>query len=319
MMRVIGANQTIFPEVDIFVAVTTGVLTLMGVVANGLVLVAIATQKRLHKRANALLFSLALLDFLTCALNGPYSIITFYTTIPWPSFTVCRGMLTYGIASSLTSCLFSALISVNGLCGIMSKRESATWNQILVVAMTVTGWLVFISVSLIPLFFIHGFTFQPRLGVCYVNESDETLRFTIAVFSITALSWLISLICYVKIVNIVRISNKRVAGASNDDTVPPVNRINARNRHLINLVQTVFITFLFYIVFFIPILIVEMLYRADFEPHYLIYRTVCLFLWSSSAMNPFIYMYRLKDIREAITKFVLRISNGLCARFTTYD
>ncbi|XP_063968553.1 adenosine receptor A3-like [Lytechinus pictus] len=306
-MHMIGINQTVIPEVDLIIVTTTGLLTVFGVAANWIILCVIATQKLLHKRANALLFSLALLDFLTCALNGPYSIITFFKNTPWPSFTVCRGMLTYGLASSLTSCLFNALISINCLHGILTSKNGLvyTWNQVLVVAMTVLGWVVFITFVLAPLYFLHEVTFQPRLGVCYINDGDKTLPFAIAVFSVTAISWIISLICYLKIVNIVRISaHLRVAAVTSIEPVPQMYQLNARNRYLFKLVQTVFITFLFYIVFFIPLLIVELLYRSDFNPHYLLYRTACLILWSSSVLNPYIYIYRLKNIRKAIVNIL---------------
>ncbi|XP_041484583.1 cannabinoid receptor type 1B-like [Lytechinus variegatus] len=306
-MHVIGINQTVIPEVDIIIVTTTGLLTVFGVVANWLILCVVAKQKHLHKRANALLFSLALLDFSTCALSGPYSIITFFKNSPWPSFTVCRGMLIYGVASTLASCLFNALISINCLHGILSQNGLVhTWNQVLVVAMTVLGWVVFITFVLAPLYFLHEVTFQPRLGVCYINDGDTTLPFAIAIFSMTAVSWIISLICYLKIANIVRISSAhlRVAAVTSNEPVPQMNQLNARNRYLIKLVQTVFITFLFYIVFFIPLLIVELLYRSDLNPHYLLHRTACLILWSSSVLNPYIYIYRLKDIRKAIVNIL---------------
>ena len=127
LMHTPPSSSTTFKFTDynqrIAVAVMLLIISIVGVIGNTLVLVAVAVSRKLHTSTNAFVVSLATTDFVTC-LVMPFQVIAVLSKEGWllPS-AFCKIIGGITIASTIGSVVTLALIAVNRYVIITTERR----------------------------------------------------------------------------------------------------------------------------------------------------------------------------------------------------
>ncbi|XP_018599133.1 5-hydroxytryptamine receptor 1E [Scleropages formosus] len=134
-----------------------GALTLMTALANGGVIAAIGTTRKLHLPANYLICSLAFTDFLVAALVMPLSTL-YIATETWSlGRVVCEIWLSVDMTCCTCSILHLCAIALDRYWAITDAIEYARKRTARrAAAMVAIVWTISIFISMPPLFWRHS-------------------------------------------------------------------------------------------------------------------------------------------------------------------
>ncbi|XP_023665941.1 5-hydroxytryptamine receptor 1E [Paramormyrops kingsleyae] len=135
------------------VAVFLGILTLMTALANGGVIAAISTTRKLHLPANYLICSLAVTDLMVAALVMPPSTLYITAEAWWLGRITCEAWLSMDMTCCTCSILHLCAIALDRYWAITDAVQYARKRTARRAAATVaTVWAISVSISLPPLF-----------------------------------------------------------------------------------------------------------------------------------------------------------------------
>ncbi|XP_041464546.1 G-protein coupled receptor moody-like [Lytechinus variegatus] len=107
----------------IAVAVLMAIIFIVGIIGNGLVLMAVAVSRKLHTSTNAFVVSLSVTDFLTC-LVLPFQISGVLSRTGWMlPYALCNIIGGIAISSAIASVITLAQIAINRYVIITSDRR----------------------------------------------------------------------------------------------------------------------------------------------------------------------------------------------------
>ena len=239
---------------------------------NALVLTAIIRTPSIRSNTTIMLCSLAISDLLVGLIAQPLYLADLLTTESFvDDLSVMVGFSICGVTLWTTTA-----ISVDRLMALHYHMRYATLVTESRVRYTVLIiWLINVPFSMFYLY------------------KEREYKFTIAVMTVICLT--ISTISYIIIYRIVRRHQSQIFA---QHTV-------TNGVHILRLKKSAMNTFVFYmfiIICYIPMYILLTLYGTSYIEWTMEWNFIAILVFLNSAINPFLYCWRLREIRTAVVK-----------------
>ena len=297
-------------------AVGCGLVTLIGVLGNGLVVVSVLISQKLRTTTNILVVNLAVADFLTCAIL-PFLTIGLVDRsgmYPLPEIIcgVAAGMLSVCVAVSISTLAAIAFLrwyvitrSIRGHRGLHTPRR--------IVYLVIIIWALSTGLVVIPLLLgIGAVGYSTYYSLCSVTDTNP-LRFyfvvlqSVFIFINLVLIW----IFYALILSHVLRQTRQFCKMLKDNApggsalrTEPIKQTNANiilNSREVEITKNLFLVVCVFVLCWLPNCInfsipgtsVLTLYGA-------------LISFANSAVNPIIYGLRHPNFREVFERILLR-------------
>ena len=274
----------------IHLAVLNIFLSLTAILGNSLILVALRKESSLHPPSKLLYRNLATTDLLVGLVTHPFS-VTYRISSIYKQWNLCRYARSAGYLSSYALCGVSLLtmttISIDRLLalllGLSYKRIVTLKRTYIIVA------AVWVSSGVAAL--------------CYILNKRIVFWF---LYIIVPLCLVISIAAYTKIFHTLRYNKARVQQQSSQP-----NSLNIlRYRKAVHSALSVQLAL---VVCYAPYIIVESVTarRKTLSSHIVVIRgTVVALLYFNSTLNPFLYCWKISEVRKAVKK---TIRQSLCS------
>jgi len=131
---------------DIVVSIILSLISLLTVVSNSIVMIALIYDKKLRKPSNYIIFSLSVADVLTGAILMPMMIILFLA----PKSQPCIWIFEIELLFNISSIYHIFCITIDRYLNIVSFRYSVTQSARPVIILIAIAWMVAFSVVFIP-------------------------------------------------------------------------------------------------------------------------------------------------------------------------
>ena len=275
---------------SIHLAVLNIFLSLTAILGNSLILVALRKESSLHPPSKLLYRNLATTDLLVGLVTHPFS-VTYRISSIYKQWNLCRYARSAGYLSSYALCGVSLLtmttISVDRLLalllGLRYKRIVTLKRTYIIVA------AVWVSSGVAAL--------------CYILNKRIVFWF---LYIIVPLCLVISIAAYTKIFHTLRYNKARVQQQSSQP-----NSLNIlRYRKAVHSALSVQLAL---VVCYAPYIIVESVTarRKTLSSHIVVIRgTVVALLYFNSTLNPFLYCWKISEVRKAVKQ---TIRQSLCS------
>ena len=274
----------------IHLAVLNIFLSLTAILGNSLILVALRKESSLHPPSKLLYRNLATTDLLVGLVTHPFS-VTYRISSIYKQWNLCRYARSAGYLSSYALCgvsLFTmTTISIDRLLalllGLRYKRIVTLKRTYIIVA------AVWVSSGVAAL--------------CYILNKRIVFWF---LYIIVPLCLVISIAAYTKIFHTLRYNKARVQQQSSQP-----NSLNIlRYRKAVHSALSVQLAL---VVCYAPYIIVESVTarRKTLSSHIVVIRgTVVALLYFNSTLNPFLYCWKISEVRKAVKQ---TIRQSLCS------
>ena len=274
----------------IHLAVLNIFLSLTAILGNSLILVALRKESSLHPPSKLLYRNLATTDLLVGLVTHPFS-VTYRISSIYKQWNLCRYARSAGYLSSYALCGVSLLtmttISIDRLLalllGLRYKRIVTLKRTYIIVA------AVWVSSGVAAL--------------CYILNKRIVFWF---LYIIVPLCLVISIAAYTKIFHTLRYNKARVQQQSSQP-----NSLNIlRYRKAVHSALSVQLAL---VVCYAPYIIVESVTarRKTLSSHIVVIRgTVVALLYFNSTLNPFLYCWKISEVRKAVKQ---TIRQSLCS------
>ena len=274
----------------IHLAVLNIFLSLTAILGNSLILVALRKESSLHPPSKLLYRNLATTDLLVGLVTHPLS-VTYRISSIYKQWNLCRYARSAGYLSSYALCGVSLLtmttISVDRLLalllGLRYKRILTLKRTYIIVA------AVWVSSGVAVL--------------CYILNKRMVFWF---LYIIVPLCLVISIATYTKIFHTLHYNKARVQQQSSQP-----NSLNIlRYRKAVHSALSVQLAL---VVCYAPYIIVESVTarRKTLSSHIVVIRgTVVALLYFNSTLNPFLYCWKISEVRKAVKQ---TIRQSLCS------
>ena len=275
---------------SIHLAVLNIFLSLTAILGNSLILVALRKESSLHPPSKLLYRNLATTDLLVGLVTHPLS-VTYRISSIYKQWNLCRYSRSAGYLSSYALCGVSLLtmttISVDRLLalllGLRYKRIVTLKRTYIIVA---TVWVS-----------------SGVAALCYILNKRIVFWF---LYIIVPLCLVISIAAYTKIFHTLHYNKARVQQQSSQP-----NSLNIlRYRKAVHSALSVQLTL---VVCYAPYIIVESVTarRKTLSSHIVVIRgTVVALLYFNSTLNPFLYCWKISEVRKAVKQ---TIRQSLCS------
>ena len=275
---------------SIHLAVLNIFLSLTAILGNSLILVALRKESSLHPPSKLLYRNLATTDLLVGLVTHPLS-VTYRISSIYKQWNLCRYARSAGYLSSYALCGVSLLtmttISVDRLLalllGLRYKRIVTLKRTYIIVA---TVWVS-----------------SGVAALCYILNKRIVFRF---LYIIVPLCLVISIAAYTKIFHTLHYNKARVQQQSSQP-----NSLNIlRYRKAVHSALSVQLAL---VVCYAPYIIVESVTarRKTLSSHIVVIRgTVVALLYFNSTLNPFLYCWKISEVRKAVKQ---TIRQSLCS------
>ena len=275
---------------SIHLAVLNIFLSLTAILGNSLILVALRKESSLHPPSKLLYRSLVTTDLLVGLVTHPLS-VTYRISSIYKQWNLCRYARSAGYLSSYALCGVSLLtmttISVDRLLalllGLRYKRIVTLKRTYVIVA---TVWVS-----------------SGVAALCYILNKRIVFWF---LYIIVPLCLVISIAAYTKIFHTLHYNKARVQQQSSQP-----NSLNIlRYRKAVHSALSVQLTL---VVCYAPYIIVESVTarRKTLSSHIVVIRgTVVALLYFNSTLNPFLYCWKISEVRKAVKQ---TIRQSLCS------
>ena len=280
-------------QLPIHLAVLNIFLSLTAILGNSLILVALRKESSLHPPSKLLYRNLATTDLLVGLVTHPFS-VTYRISSIYKQWNLCRYARSAGYLSSYALCGVSLLtmttISIDRLLalllGLRYKRIVTLKRTYIIVA------AVWVSSGVAAL--------------CYILNKRIVFWF---LYIIVPLCLVISIAAYTKIFHTLRYNKARVQQQSSQP-----NSLNIlRYRKAVHSALSVQLAL---VVCYAPYIIVESLTarRKTLSSHIVVIRgTVVALLYFNSTLNPFLYCWKISEVRKAVKQ---TIRQSLCSSWS---
>ena len=275
---------------SIHLAVLNIFLSLTAILGNSLILVALRKESSLHPPSKLLYRNLATTDLLVGLVTHPLS-VTYRISSIYKQWNLCRYSRSAGYLSSYALCGVSLLtmttISVDRLLalllGLRYKRIVTLKRTYVIVA---TVWVS-----------------SGVAALCYILNKRIVFWF---LYIIVPLCLVISIAAYTKIFHTLHYNKARVQQQSSQP-----NSLNIlRYRKAVHSALSVQLAL---VVCYAPYIIVESetARRKTLSSHIVVIRgTVVALLYFNSTLNPFLYCWKISEVRKAVKQ---TIRQSLCS------
>ena len=275
---------------SIHLAVLNIFLSLTAILGNSLILVALRKESSLHPPSKLLYRNLATTDLLVGLVTHPLS-VTYWISSIYKQWNLCRYARSAGYLSSYALCGVSLLtmttISVDRLLalllGLRYKRIVTLKRTYIIVA---TVWVS-----------------SGVAALCYILNKRIVFWF---LYIIVPLCLVISIAAYTKIFHTLHYNKARVQQQSSQP-----NSLNIlRYRKAVHSALSVQLAL---VVCYAPYIIVESVTarRKTLSSHIVVIRgTVVALLYFNSTLNPFLYCWKISEVRKAVKQ---TIRQSLCS------
>ena len=275
---------------SIHLAVLNIFLSLTAILGNSLILVALRKESSLHPPSKLLYRNLATTDLLVGLVTHPLSVTYRISSID-KQWNLCRYARSAGYLSSYALCGVSLLtmttISVDRLLalllGLRYKRIVTLKRTYIIVA---TVWVS-----------------SGVAALCYILNKRIVFWF---LYIIVPLCLVISIAAYIKIFHTLHYNKARVQQQSSQP-----NSLNIlRYRKAVHSALSVQLAL---VVCYAPYIIVESVTarRKTLSSHIVVIRgTVVALLYFNSTLNPFLYCWKISEVRKAVKQ---TIRQSLCS------
>ncbi|KAM9435493.1 adenosine receptor A1-like [Clarias gariepinus] len=274
------------------------VIAFLSTVGNLLVCVAVGFNHKLHTVTNYFLVSLAVADVCVGALAIPCAIMT-DLGIPRHNLYLCLLMLSVLIMLTQSSIFSLLAVAVERYVAIfMPFRYHSTMtprNALLVILLT---WVLAFLIGLVPLMGWHK-TQSPSSDFCFfVNVVDMTYMVYFNFFACVLTPLVVMFLIYAQIFLTVKRQMRRIA-ADRGGQASVEGAANIKKE--MKTATSLFLVLFLFTVCWIPLHIINcflLLCPSCTVPLPLLLTTIIL-SHANSAVNPFLYAYKMRSFREA--------------------
>ncbi|XP_035919536.1 adenosine receptor A2b [Anopheles stephensi] len=314
-------------------ALLEATVALMAIFGNTLVIVAFKTERRLRRRTNFYIVSLASADLLVGTLGIPFAILA---SIGLPrNLHACLFTISLLVVLCTISIFCLVAVSIDRYWAILHplaySRNMRTKTTLYIISMC---WLVGSIIGFLPLFGWHE---EPAEEACLfvkVMNYDYLVFLYLVTIIIPAV---LLLAFYIHIYRVIVRQRKQILSvnsidsrqfsstlASVDDGGPQSSKrrtkkdnyngtmlrvLRAAQNREVKATQNLSIIVLFFMICWMPLHTINCI--VAFCPQCHIHAPVMLFVITlshlNSALNPLLYAYHLKDFRAALKKLILSI------------
>ncbi|KAK3516261.1 hypothetical protein QTP70_007244 [Hemibagrus guttatus] len=285
------------------------VIAFLSTVGNLLVCAAVGFNRKLHTVTNYFLVSLAMADVCVGALAIPCAIMT-DLGIPRHNLYLCLLMLSVLIMLTQSSIFSLLAVAVERYVAIfMPFRYHSTMtprNALLVILIT---WVLAFLIGLVPLMGWHKT--PPADGFCFfVNVVDMSYMVYFNFFACVLTPLVIMFLIYAQIFLTVKQQMRRIAA----DRGGQANSEGATNiKKEMKTATSLFLVLFLFTICWIPLHIINcflLLCPSCYVPLPLLLTAIIL-SHANSAVNPFLYAYKMKSFREAFKGIFLCCRGGI--------
>ena len=277
---------------------------LLSVAENIVVSLAIAVDKRLRKPSNGYLLSLALTDICISLGLIPLEMTYVWSYPEWSLGSTGTDFLNsawlFSIASSFVTLLVITVDRYKAVMSLVRYREVVSWVRTLVIIAFVWLYAVFVVILMAV------FAFDPTSGATY--EWNVNYKFYYAYLAVhIVLPLLIICALYYKIYKKAVENRQQVLsrGQTHHGTLAASDTVR-ETRLEVKMAKTVSFVFMFLVIVWIPVLILEIFYAIGSQSC-IIEQLGVVSVWltcSNGVMNPVVYSLRNKDFRHAILQLL---------------
>ncbi len=153
----------------IIVSVLTVIITTLGIIGNGTVILCILLSTKLRTVCNTFVLNLSIADLITC-LTGPFMVLAFLSTDGWKLSPVLCASVGFSTVTCIGCSVYTlTTIAINRFILITSSRGlySSIYRPIPRTIIILLTWLVPLTMaSLPPVFGIGRFGYDKRFSSC---------------------------------------------------------------------------------------------------------------------------------------------------------
>ncbi|XP_072033386.1 melatonin receptor type 1B-B-like [Amphiura filiformis] len=279
------------------------ILSSLGTVVNGLVIVTILRVKRLHKTYNVFVLNLAFADIIVTGIYGAFLIHSSYKGGWTLGHTFCVFLAVVVSSSVMVSNICMTFIGLNRYCLIVrgvptSRRIFTPLNTGLMLLLSWMWGLVFIVP---PLVGFGELGYNEGLNACMFVPTDKLSSqgyLVLLAFGII-IPQFVTLYCYVKIFLVVRAARLKV---QQETTGQPGGPDKGRRKADIKLTKDLFVMYGVFCFCTIPYAIAQAMDgNQEIIPTY-VHSLIGVSMWSNSVWNPMILSLRNKEFKLAMRK-----------------
>ena len=286
------------------ISVLLGVTFFLSISENIVVSVVICLDRKLRRPSNGYLLSLALTDICISFGLIPMEMTYIWTYPEWPLGAKGTNALNcvwlFSIASSFVTLLVITLDRYKAVMSLVRYREVVSWGRTLVIIALV--WLYILIVVIL----MYVFALDPTSGVSY--EWNVNYKFYYAFLGVHIVLPMVT-ICglYYKIYKKAVENRQQILshGQVTPGTTAASDTVKG-TRMEVRMAKTVGFVFLFLVIVWIPVLILEIFYAVG-SHSCIIEQLGVVSLWitcSNGMINPVVYSLRNKDFHRAILQLV---------------
>jgi len=306
-----GTNETIETvacefnlDFEIPISILFVVTILLSVAENIVVSVAIVVDKNLRRPSNGYLLSLALIDMSISLGLIPLEMTYVWSYPEWPlgSFgtNVLNSVWLFSIAGSFVTLLVITVDRYKAVMSLVRYREVVSWGRTLMI--TALVWLYVVVVVIL----MRVFSFESTSGKTY--EWNVNYEFYYAFLAVhIALPLLIICALYYKIYKKAVQNRQQLLshGQAHQGSMNTSDTVR-ETRLEVKMAKTVGFVFLFMVIVWIPVLILEIFYAIGSQSC-IIEKLGVVSVWltcSNGMINPVVYSLRNKEFRHAILQLI---------------
>ena len=289
------SNGVSLEDLDTFGLIQVVILvmaSLIGAIANLLIVLVIIVTKKLHRLVNAFVFNQAIIDFLICAVFLPlHTAILAQNSPPGSACDVIGGVIMWIHTASF---LGLSPIAYSRFLVITQTRQNYTKyiGVFITTLIVVTVWLFPLLLTAPSFFNIFTFEYSFKARDCFIKLDNGVEYFLLIKSFILFVGPVFGIFfIYFRIFDFVK-SNKSL-----NDSV--------RKREVL-VTKHLFIAFMVTVICLIPFNIAILSNRQNDVPSDLFRASISL-SWINKATNPVLYMWRNKSFNTGLWSFIYRL------------
>ncbi|XP_058817835.1 uncharacterized protein LOC131681138 [Topomyia yanbarensis] len=322
-------------ELDVTYAVFEGLVALMAVVGNAMVIVVFKRERRLRRRTNFYIVSLATADFLVGLLGVPFAVLS---SVGLPrNLYACLFTISLLIVLCTISIFCLVAVSVDRYWAILHpmaySRNVRTKTAIVIISLC---WLAGSIIGFLPLFGWHE---TPQVDTCLFLKVMDFDYLVFLYFATIITPALIMLAFYAHIYRVIVKQLRQIVTMNPTGIISTESRrasdnsriristlkshrcksghsggtmlrvLGAAQKREVKATQNLSIIVLFFMICWIPLYtincIVAFCRDCKIPPTLMLFCIILSHL--NSAVNPLLYAYHLKDFRAAMRNLILSV------------
>lgn len=300
----VGASCTFNLDFQIPISILLGLTFLLSVSENTVVSVVICVDKKLRRPSNGYLLSLALTDICISLGVIPMEITYVWSYPNWPlgamGTNVLNSFWLFSVTGSFVTVLVITVDRYKAVMSLVRYREIVSWGRTMVIIGLV--WLYNVVVVIL----MNVFALDPTSGLSY--EWNVNYKFYYAFLGLhIVLPMVIICTLYHKIYKKAVENRQQLLshGQLHPGTTDASDTLKG-TRIEVKMAKTVGFVFLFLVIVWVPVLILEIFYAIESESC-IMEQLGVVSVWitcSNGMINPVVYSLRNKDFHRAILQLI---------------